>query len=90
MTPFIALFLITFLSVAARSYQQLNVTNFHWVPVIPTSYLMQLKEYTVILFGAVWAVQGDYQSIVIGFCVSGTAAWMGCWLGMYVHPRRKV
>lgn len=89
MTAFALLFVITFLSVAARSYQQLNVVSYRWGPIIPTSYLMQAKEYTVVAFGAVWAVQGDYLSILIGLMVSGTGAWMGCYLGMYLHPAKE-
>lgn len=81
------LFLFNVLSVAARSYQQLNVVHYKWLAIIPTSYGMQAKDFVNIGLAAPWAVSGDWQMVLIAYFVASTGAWLGCWAGMWLHKR---
>ncbi len=87
-TPLI-IFATQYFYVCAKSSQQLNVTNFKWLRMIRTSYVMgglYLFEFWVaapdILSGSIWTI------IVLWFFYS-TGGWLGGWTGMWLYLRLK-
>lgn len=80
-------FVIGFVGVATRSFQQLNVMQSKWLSIIPNSYVMGVAHFVLTAFGvAEFEAEGWYGIIILGFFY-GTGGWSGCWFGMWVHKR---
>lgn len=85
----LGIFVVSFLKVAARAFQQLNVFHSRYMAVVPVSYLMAFGEIVVTGYGAAQFVSGEYiQLALVGFAY-GTGGWMGCWLSMWANNRMK-
>jgi hypothetical protein len=70
-----------FVSVFAKSFQQRNVAFSHFIPVIPTSWVMAACEIYVV---SVIVVRGFDPAFVFSV---GTAAGCGAMGAMYIHHR---
>lgn len=83
----LTLFLITYVRVAARAFQQRNVVFDNWLWVIPTSYVMGYLELAGLAIGVVDIVNNGYWRIVVLGFASGSGGWLGCYTAIYLHKR---
>lgn len=78
-----SIFCVSFIKVAARAFQQLNVVHGKFLQVVPTSYVMACSEIFVTGYGAAQFVSGNYADALLVGIAYGTGGWMGCWLAMW-------
>lgn len=84
MTLYLAAFAASYISVALKSTQQLQVVHYQFIRVIPVSYGMAGAE--VFLISQI-AMQGFGPSLLVMVLAIGTGAWMGAITGMTLHRR---
>lgn len=78
MTLFVYAFLATFLYVALRAFQQLNVTHYEWRRILPTSILMGIGDVVLILLIV------KTNTVWLGV-TNGIAGALGCYTAMSVN-----
>lgn len=83
----LGIFAVSFVKVAARSFQQLNVVHGRFFTVVPVSYVMAFSEIFVTGYGAAQIVDGNYTQAAMVGLVYGTGGWMGCWLSMWADKK---
>lgn len=83
----LSIFIVSFIKVAARSFQQLNVVRGRFFTVIPVSYVMAFSEIFVTGYGAAQIVSENYTQAALVGLVYGTGGWMGCWLSMWADNK---
>jgi len=71
----------TLVRVFARAFQQLNVTRGHYLPIIPTSYVMGFLEVIIV---SLIVMEGFSWPLVFAI---GTGGWTGAILAMCLHSR---
>lgn len=84
---YLVLFAFNFASVALKSIQQIQVSRFEYLKVIPVSYG---QSYTFIFNLALVApLYAEVDKLLIAGFWWGTGAWMGSWLGMRIKERGR-
>lgn len=84
---YLVLFAFNFVSVMLKSMQQIQVVNYEYLKVIPTSYGMSM---TLVINIALIAPMGEELPQLLGAgLIAGTAAWMGSWTGMKIKERKR-
>lgn len=87
MHTLIVIFLLTFLYVFLRAFQQRNVTAGKLPLIIPVSYLMGFLEISNVSISTIRVIQNGYIEILsIGF-FAGTGGWMGAFLAIWLHKK---
>lgn len=82
---YLIIFLVTFVKVFARAFQQQNVIGNKKFQIIPTSYAMAVMEYITIGIGAVAFIEGDWMSIIYLSFFGGSGAWIGCFAAIWFY-----
>lgn len=86
MTLFVYAFIATFLYVALRAFQQLNVTHYEWRRILPTSILMGIGDVVLILLIV------KTNTVWLGV-TNGIAGALGCFAAMnlnkYLYKKRR-
>ena len=83
----LVVFAASYVSVLAKSMQQLNVVNYRWAMVPMFSYLMAFMEYSALGIGIGDIIANGYGRIVVLGLSAGTGGWLGSWSGMWAHRR---
>jgi hypothetical protein len=76
----LTIFAVTFIYVALKAMQQLQVVNYEFARVLPVSFGMALCEVTIML-----SVVNDVG--FWGFIPMGLGGGLGAMLSMYLHKR---
>lgn len=79
MTGYVALAAATFLFVALKSWQQLNVVHARYAAIVPTSFAMAVAEVTVVV--------GVVQHGLAAALPMGVGGAVGCCLSVWLHRR---
>lgn len=82
---YLAMFVLTFMLVAVKAFQQINVIRGHWLRIIPTSYIFAMCTLGEIYFG-VNVVMGELEFLPSALAM-GTAGWSGSHFSMWVQGR---
>lgn len=77
---YLVLLVSSFLNVAVRAFQQINVTRGHYWRIPPTSYLFALGD--ALVMTNIVAVVIQEASITLAVIAMGTGGWMGCFVAM--------
>lgn len=77
------LWVLSFLLVAVRAFQQKNVMGDHYWRIIPTSYLFAGADLLTLYLGL---TQLPHAPLLTIFAM-GSGGWMGCWASLYLHRK---
>ena len=83
---FAAAFGVAFLYVALKATQQLQVVNFLWLRIMPTSLLMGFCE-VFITANVVHSATSPIALLFLALCI-GSGSGLGCLTAMWLHRRK--
>lgn len=79
------LFVANFVFIFLKAFQQRNVTSMHYLPVIPTSFLMALTEVYVVATIAIQAMTSQLGvEEIVAIALGGG---LGCMASMWCHNK---
>lgn len=82
---YLAAFVASYLYIALKATQQLQVVNFLWLRIMPTSLLMGACE-VFIMVNVVRSASSIGGLCVLALCI-GTGSGLGCLTAMWWHRR---
>lgn len=80
-------FLVSYLYIAAKATQQLQVVNFQWARIMPMSWIMGFCE-VFILATVARTADSIYGLFVLALCI-GTGSGLGALTAMWRFKKRK-
>jgi hypothetical protein len=82
---YLVLYAVVYGAVAVRSFQQINVTHYHWGRIPITSYVFGLFE--VMMYANMIDIVLQGKSLILAVLAMGTGGWTGCFTSMYIAER---
>lgn len=82
---YIAMLATSFIYVASKSFQQLNVVHEKILQIIPTSYFMAYLEIGTLGMAAKAIIDHGVTGFALSGFAMGTGAWIGSICAIYIH-----